>query len=157
MSEALEARFHEAMLNIYRRAKSEAKYNATVFLQMVVDNGGLQAARRLINADTPSTGYTALWERGRLDLTVEAMVLDSPQFQPLFTEEELTKCEVRLREYGYQPYPAAFRRPAPASTAGRRSSSFVGPFNSSARRPRAAPQPRDRRQLRRRDSRRGAK
>ena len=76
MPNVREIEFHEAMLNIYRRAKAEAKYNATLFLQMVVDHGGLQAARTLINSNIVSTGYTALWDRGRLDLTVEAMCCD---------------------------------------------------------------------------------
>lgn len=41
MGQPLELEFHEAMLTIYRRAKSEAKYNAIRFLQMVSDHGGL--------------------------------------------------------------------------------------------------------------------
>jgi hypothetical protein len=102
MPDDLEIEFNEAMLNIYRRAKSEAKYNASVFLQMVTDHGGFEAARRLINSDTVSSGYTALWERKRLDLTVEAMVLETPRYHPLFTEAELIVCEQRLRDYGYE-------------------------------------------------------
>jgi hypothetical protein len=98
----LENEFHEAMLNIYRVAKSEAKYNAQRFLQMVVDHGGHEAARMLINASTVSEGYTALWERGRLDLTVEAMVVNTPKFHSLFTKDELQVCKSRLREYGYK-------------------------------------------------------
>ena len=75
MPNQLENEFHEAMLNIYRKAKSEARYNAQRFLQMVVDHGGSEAARMLINSTRVSDGYTALYERGRLDLTVEAIVL----------------------------------------------------------------------------------
>ena len=37
-----ESQFNEAMLNIYRRAKAEAGYNATYFLSMVVERGGLE-------------------------------------------------------------------------------------------------------------------
>lgn len=103
MPEPLEIEFHEAMLNIYRRAKSEAKYNAQRFLQMVVDHGGIDAARMLIHADTVSDGYTALWERGRLDLTVEAMIVESTKFHPLFTDDEMMICSKRLTEYRYEP------------------------------------------------------
>ena len=103
MPEPLEIEFHEAMLEIYRRAKSEAKYNAQRFLQMVVDHGGLEAARMLIRADTVSDGYTALWERERLDLTVEAMIATSDRFHSLFTQDELSVCSNRLTEYGYEP------------------------------------------------------
>ena len=59
MPEPLEIEFHEAMPDIYRRAKSEAKYNAQRFLQMVVEYGGIDSARMLIHVDTVSGGYTA--------------------------------------------------------------------------------------------------
>ena len=101
MPNQLEIEFHEAMLNIYRTAKSEAGYNAQRFLQMVVDHGGIEAAKMLINSRTVSEGYTALWERGRLDLTVEAIVLETKKYHPLFTPDELQVCAERLKEYKY--------------------------------------------------------
>lgn len=103
MPDPLEIEFHEAMLEIYRRAKSEAKYNAQRFLQMVVDQGGVKAARMLIHANAVSDGYTALWERERLDLTVEAMIVASDRFHSLFTQDELSICSRRLTDYGYEP------------------------------------------------------
>lgn len=101
MPNPLENEFHEAMLDIYRKAKSEAKYNAQRFLQMVVDHGGIEAAKMLINSDTVSEGYTALWERGRLDLTVEAMVLETKKYHSFFSPEELQVCAKRLKDYNY--------------------------------------------------------
>ena len=92
----------EAMLDIYRVAKREAKYNAQRFLQMVIDHGGLETARMLIRARNVSEGYTALWERKRLDMTVEAMLLKRTELHPLFTEDELQICKDRLHEYDYQ-------------------------------------------------------
>ena len=97
----LEEEFHSVMEDIYRRAREEADYNATVFLRMVAEHGGLETARRLINAPTASDGYTALWERGRLDLTVEAKVIETPRFHDLFTSDELEICRRRLSEYDY--------------------------------------------------------
>jgi hypothetical protein len=96
----LQSGFNEAMLNIYRRAKSEAGYNATRFLGMVVERGGLETARYLLHAPTVSEGYTALWERQRLDLTVEAMIL-RPEWQGLFSDSERRIAVERLRDYGY--------------------------------------------------------
>lgn len=61
--------------------------------------GGLEAAHILINSNTVSEGYTALWERGRLDLTVEAMILDNEKYHTLFSEEELAICAKRLKQY----------------------------------------------------------
>lgn len=98
----LSKQFDLAMIEIYRRAKSEARYNATIFLQMVGDRGGLATAKYLINSTTPSDGYTHLYERGRLDLTVEAMIMENPQWHELFTPEELSKARLRLEKYGYK-------------------------------------------------------
>src|SRR6266480_7924576 len=93
-----ERNFHEAMLGIYRRAKSEAGYTATRFLGMVVERGGLETARYLLHAEKVSDGYTALWERGRLDLTVEAIILQ-PEWRDLFSEIEREIARRRLAEY----------------------------------------------------------
>jgi hypothetical protein len=97
----LVAAFDEAMLNIYRQALSEAGYKATRFLTMVNEDGGLATAKYLIHSSQVSDGYTALWERKRLDLTVEATVLADPKWEPLFTSEELAICAKRLNEYGF--------------------------------------------------------
>src|SRR3954447_22943472 len=95
-----ERNFHEVMLGIYRRAKAEAGYNTTRFLGMVVERGGLETARYLLHAPTVSEGYAALWERKRLALTVEAMILQ-PEWQALFSDVERRIAVNRLREYGY--------------------------------------------------------
>jgi len=99
MASSLETQFNEAMLDIYRKAKSKAKYNAIRFLQMVTDHRSIETAHILINSPTVSDGYTALWERGRLDLTVESMVLENEIFHELFSEEELIICRERLIQY----------------------------------------------------------
>ncbi len=96
----LEEQFHEEMLNIYRRAKSEAGYNANIFLRMVVERGGLGTAKYLLHTSEISEGYKALWERGRLDLTVEAVMLDS-KWRPLFNDQERQIAIARLRKYEY--------------------------------------------------------
>ncbi len=98
----LEKAFDQAMLTIYRRAKAEAGYRASAFLAMLNARGGLSTARQLINSPRPSEGYTRLWERGRLDLTVEATVIDDPKWHPLFQPEELDRARKRLRDYHYQ-------------------------------------------------------
>ena len=105
MIRGTESDFTLAMFEIYRRAKSEAKYPANIFYKMVCDNGGLATAKTLINSPKPSDGYTELHLRGRLDLTVEAVVTESVRWRSLFTEEELAKAEHRLVDYGYQMKP----------------------------------------------------
>jgi len=98
---SLAEKFDEAMFNIYRTAKDEAGYNATVFLGMLSTRGGVATAKSLINATKPSDGYTALFERGRLDLTVEAMVVKNPEWRPLFVPVEIERAKKRLKQYGH--------------------------------------------------------
>jgi hypothetical protein len=88
------------MKDIYARAKSEANYTATYFLGMLSNYGGLETAHRLLAATELSSGFTALFERGRLDLTVEALVV-RPKYADLFTEEELDIAQRRLDQLGY--------------------------------------------------------
>jgi len=38
--------------------------------------GGLATAKQLLWSETPSDGFTTLWAHHRLDLTVEAHVLE---------------------------------------------------------------------------------
>ena len=101
--QSIAQQFDAAMMDIYRSAYSEAHYNATRYHQMLADHGGLETAQILINAGTVSDGYAALWERGRLDLTVEALVFDHPEYHHLFTPEELVRVRERLQEYRYPP------------------------------------------------------
>ena len=99
MSETdLEKRFHLAMLDVYSKAKGETGYNATRFLQMVQEQGGLNAARQLLggNVTDVSEGFTQLALKGRLDLTVEALVLQD-EWQSLFSPEEKRVARRRLR------------------------------------------------------------
>lgn len=89
------------MFSIYRRAKEEAKYNATIFLRMLSANRGVRTAKTLINSSKPSDGYTAPYMKGRLDLTVEALVVEDQRWHTFFTEDELQRARKRLSEYQY--------------------------------------------------------
>jgi hypothetical protein len=95
-----ERRFHRAMISIYEAAKRELGYNATRFLQMISEQGGLPTARQLLWSDAPSEGFTTLWERGRLDLTVEAHIL-LDEFESLFNDLDRDQARPRLEAYGW--------------------------------------------------------
>jgi len=97
----LEDQFHQDMVGIYETAKKELHYTASYFIQMVADLGGVKAAKKLLDAAEPSSGFTVLWEHQRLDLSVEALVLRTDYFS-LFTEEEREIARSRLAEYGYK-------------------------------------------------------
>ena len=95
----LERRFDAAMMEIYERAGHEVAYWATRYLQMLRARGGLETARRLLHARATSDGYARLRDAGRLDLTVEAYAL-RPEFQALFTTDELSSARDRLEYFG---------------------------------------------------------
>ena len=100
MTTALEAEFDVAMMDIYRHARTEANYTATRFLQMLHEHRGLKTAQLLLHTAHVSDGYTALWQRGRLDLTVEALILQ-PRWHGLFTDEDRGIARDRLRTYRF--------------------------------------------------------
>lgn len=87
--------FHKDMIGIYQKAKAECGYNATRFLQMIASQDGLTVAKSFI-VNKPTDGFTTLWELGRLDLTVEALILQH-KYVTLFTEEEREVVRERLR------------------------------------------------------------
>ena len=102
MATDLQKRFELDMQHIYRKAKVEAKYNATPYLHMLHNYGGLETAHVLINSPNVSEGYTALWERGRLDLMVEALIYNNnPEYHELFTKQQLKTVKQRLIDYQY--------------------------------------------------------
>ena len=74
-------------------------YRPSYFQQMLSEFGAVVTAQKLINSATVSDGFTTLWEKGRLDLTVEAIAL-RPEFRDLFTAPELREAERRLKAYG---------------------------------------------------------
>ena len=95
------AEFERAMKDVYVRAKAEANYTATYFVGMLSNYGGLGTAQRLLASTEVSTGFAILYERGRLDLTVEALVIQS-KFASLFTDEEIDIARRRLDQLGYR-------------------------------------------------------
>jgi hypothetical protein len=100
MTTSLEDQFHQAMITIYEQEKRDCNYNATYFIRMVSEHGGLQAAKLLLDSNEPQDGFTKLWECGRLDLSVEALVLNA-KFSPLFSQEEKDIARDRLKNVGY--------------------------------------------------------
>ncbi|MEV0946542.1 DUF262 domain-containing protein [Rhodococcus sp. NPDC049939] len=88
------------LVSCYDRASREAGYTSPQLRSMLADLGPLATARKLLSSPTVSDGFADLWERNRLDLTVEAKVLD-PRFNSLFTEDEVAVARRRLEQFGY--------------------------------------------------------
>ena len=92
----LEERFHTLMLErVYRETGRQCGYWAHRFRQLVANRGGVAAAKRLLARDAISPGFAVLSEKGRLDLSMEVLVLD-PQFRELFSEAERVAARGRL-------------------------------------------------------------
>ncbi|WP_336335448.1 HNH endonuclease [Pseudomonas putida] len=82
-------------------AQRVLNYRPALFLQMLGSSGGFQTVSTLISQPKPSDGFTRLWEGGRLDLSVEALVTES-RWRRCFDADLLLTAETRLREAGYE-------------------------------------------------------
>lgn len=78
----------------------QCNYRATRFKQMVANEGGVKTVKKLICKNGGTARFERLYECKRLDLSVEALV-SQDKYKELFTEEEITMCKERLKEYGY--------------------------------------------------------
>lgn len=93
---SLENEFHQAMLDIYKSAVKDCNYRAKAFLSMVVEMGGVQAAKKLLATTEIQSGLYELFECGRLDLTVETLVAEG-DYHALFNPNEIEEAERRLK------------------------------------------------------------
>lgn len=82
-------------------AQKALNYRPSYFLQMLGSLGGYQAVIALISQPNPSEGFAKLWEGGRLDLSVEALVVQG-RWRGHFNEQLLKAAERRLTEVGYE-------------------------------------------------------
>lgn len=92
---SLEEEFHETMINIYKSAAKDCNYKPLAFLKMVVEIGGVQAAKKLLSTGIIQSGLYRLYECGRLDLTVEHLVCQE-KYCELFEPKELAEAKRRL-------------------------------------------------------------
>lgn len=101
------------MLDIFRLAGEATRkqrsdgtfirgYWASYFLRGVRNHGGLAYGHILLKAEGTTDGFARLSKEGRLDLTVEALVL-RPEYRGLFSEAERQIAGSRLGRAGYQP------------------------------------------------------
>lgn len=101
--------FTERALQIYEDAKTQIGYVAHRFRQKIVRDGGLAAAKYWLRPSKATAGFERLLKHDRLDLSVEAVVLQSP-WKEFFTPAELATAQECLAQVGY------FTRPNTSST-----------------------------------------
>lgn len=110
MDKESDARFTNFLREKAAEADRAIKYRPNYFLGMLSADGGFHAASKLLAAPKVSEGFTRLWEAGRLDLSVEALVVESEwriHFDPVLVD----RAEKVLTKVGY-----AFKRYHPAQS-----------------------------------------
>jgi len=70
-------------------------------MRPVADAEALKTARRALSGSRLSDGFSALQDKGCLELSLEALVVDK-RFTQLFTDEEANEALTRLLEAGYR-------------------------------------------------------
>ena len=103
----LAIKFQEGIELQYEEAKTRCKYNASYYIRMIEEHTGVEAAvkaakRLLAKPSHPvSSGLQRLWECDALDLSMEALVVESP-WKALFCKDEVDMARKRLSKLGYK-------------------------------------------------------
>lgn len=69
-------------------------------MRPVTPEDAIKNARRCLSGNRISDGFNTLADKGRLDLSLEALVIDK-RFTDLFTDEEANNALMRLLDAGY--------------------------------------------------------
>ena len=70
-------------------------------MRPVTPEEAMKNARRCLSGNRISDGFNALADKKRLDLSLEALVVDK-RFTSLFTDEEANNALMRLLDAGYK-------------------------------------------------------
>ena len=93
-TENLEEMFHLEMERLYEEQRQVMR-DPIRFRGMLMNLGGLATAIQMLDSPTPGDGFVVLWEKGRPDLSVEALALKEP-WCSLFTDGQLAVARSRL-------------------------------------------------------------
>jgi hypothetical protein len=90
----------ETRVNNSIREMISIGYKPQAFMTMRITEGTVNAIKKLINSNEVPSGFTTLWEKGRLDLSMEK-IIQEPEWVNLFTDDDRKKAKKRLIDYGY--------------------------------------------------------
>ncbi len=96
----LSEQFQAALLSVCQQAESEVGVKLTRLMQTIDKRGGVETAQEILRRGHYSDGFDALEKAGRLDLSLEAVVIQET-FGHLFTDDEVNACYAALLEGGY--------------------------------------------------------
>ena len=91
-------RFEVRLLERYEDWWVAAHFRAGRFKPLVTRRGGVGAAKYLVTKPGVSSGFSKLHAAGRLDLSIECLILEL-EFAPLFTERERAVARRRLQDH----------------------------------------------------------
>jgi len=74
--------------------------NSTLQCSMSIDARWMSAITAQPISCNPSDGFTALWEKNRLDFSVDALVQREP-WRTFFCEDDIRRAAKQLRDYGF--------------------------------------------------------
>ena len=101
-TDQLKKSFHQEMINLYKKVIKSIKYKPTRLMDYINKYGGYEAAVKYISTESNVQDFAVLWEKERLDLSVEALIA-SENYRSLFQEEIVAFCDRKLKEYSYAP------------------------------------------------------
>ena len=96
-----EDQFRAAIVQLNGACEAVTGRIHTGLRQLIENRGGVGAAEQLLDVRRVSAGFRQLAEIGRLDLTVEALVVD-PRSSDLFDDRYKRLARRRLLRYGWQ-------------------------------------------------------
>ena len=82
-------------------AQREKAAAAGVRMRPVAPEDAMKSAHRALSGNRVSDGFGVLADKGRLDLSLEALAVDK-RFTGLFTDEEANNALMRLLDAGYR-------------------------------------------------------
>ena len=82
-------------------AKNREKAAAIGVRMRPIDADGMKNAHRILTGNRESDGFNLLAQQGRLDLSLEALVIDK-RFTALFSDDEANNALDRLLGAGYK-------------------------------------------------------
>ena len=101
-TEQLKKLFHQEIIDLYKMMIKSVKYKPTRLMDFINKYGGYEAAVKYISTESNVQDFAILWEKERLDLSVEALITKE-KYRELFSEEILSFCDHKLKEYSYAP------------------------------------------------------
>ena len=90
----------EKFISAWAQAREQAA-QLGVRMRPVEEKDAMKTAHRALEGNRESDGFGALEDKGRLDLSLEALAVDR-RFTALFTDEEANTALSRLLDAGYR-------------------------------------------------------